>query len=90
MNRQLNEFMGVSDTQTINYNKDITMSDIEGNQKVILKCYCTIIAFKSISYYVDVIEPTIFEKYTEVIQKEMDKFRADSIRIAKEHNVPVI
>lgn len=90
MQRQLNDFIGVSDNQTVNYNKDITMTDLEGNQKVIVKCYCTIQANKSISYYMDVIEKEIFIKYRETIQTEVNKFKQDSERIATEHDVPVI
>lgn len=90
MQRQLNDFIGVSDNQMINYNKDITMTDLEGNQKVIVKCYCTIQASQSISYYMDVVEKDIFTKYKETIQPEIDKFKQDAERIATEHNVPVI
>lgn len=90
MQKQLNDFIGVLDNQTINYNKDITMSDLEGSQKVIVKCYCTIQASKSISYYMDVIENDVFTKYKETIQPEIDKFKQDAERIATEHNVPII
>lgn len=90
MERELNDFIGVSDNQVINYNKDITMTDLEGNQKVIVKCYCTIQANQSISYYMDVIEKNVFVKYKETIQPEINKFKQDAERIATEHNVPVI
>lgn len=90
MSKMLNEFIGVSDNQTINYNKDITMTDLEGNQKIVVKCYCTIQAGQSISYYMDVLEKDIFVRYKETIQSEIDKFKQDAERIAIEHDVPVI
>lgn len=88
--RQINDFIGVSDKQTINYNKDITLTDLEGNQKIIVKCYCTIQANQSISYYMDVIEKDIFNKYKDVIQPEINRYKQDAERIATEHNVPII
>lgn len=90
MDRQLNDFIGVTDNQHINYNKDITMTDLEGNMKIIVKCYCTIVAGKSISYSMDVIESSVFEKYKELIQGEVSKFKAEAESIATAHNVPVI
>ena len=49
MDRKINEFIGISESQNINFNKDIIMTDIEGNSKIMVKCYCTIVANKSIS-----------------------------------------
>lgn len=90
MDTQLNDFIGVSNQQNINYNKDVTMTDLEGNMKIIVKCYCTIVAGKSISYSMDVFEKAVFEKYKELIQSEIDKFKEETKTIAKAHNVPVI
>ena len=90
MNRQINEFIGISESQNINFNKDIVMTDIEGNSKIMVKCYCTIVAGQSISYYMDVVEKEAFVRYKDALQEEISKFKADAERIAKENNVPVI
>ena len=90
MNRQINEFIGVAERQNINFNKDIIMNDIEGNSKIMVKCYCTIVAGQSISYYMDVVEREEFARYKDTLQEEISKFKADAERIAKENNVPVI
>lgn len=90
MEKQLNEFIGVYDNQTMTYNKDITMTDIEGNQKVIVKCMCTIQAYQSISFYMDVLERDVFMKYKDIIQAEVDRYKAEATQIAINHNVPVL
>ena len=90
MNRQINEFIGVAERQNINFNKDIVMTDIEGNSKTMVKCYCTIVAGQSISYYMDVVEPEVFLKYKETLQQEIDSFKLESERIARDNNVPII
>lgn len=90
MDRKINEFIGISESQNINFNKDIVMTDIEGNSKVMIKCYCTIVAGQSISYYMDVIEKEAFARYKDALQEEISKFKADAERIARENNVPVI
>ena len=90
MNRQINEFIGVAEKQNINFNKDIVMTDIEGNSKIIIKCYCTIIANKSISYYMDVVETMVFEKYKNTLQEEINSFKLEAERIARDNNVPII
>ena len=90
MNRQINEFIGVAERQNINFNKDIVMTDIEGNSKIIIKCYCTIIANKSISYYMDVVETMVFEKYKNTLQEEINSFKLEAERIARDNNVPII
>ena len=90
MNRQINEFIGVAERQNINFNKDIIMNDIEGNSKIMVKCYCTIVAGQSISYYMDVVEKEAFARYKDTLQEEISNFKADAERIAKENYVPVI
>ena len=90
MNRQINEYIGVAERQNINFNKDIIMNDIEGNSKIMVKCYCTIVAGQSISYYMDVVEKEAFARYKDTLQEEISIFKADAERIAKENNVPVI
>ena len=90
MNRQINEFIGVAERQNINFNKDIIMNDIEGNSKIMVKCYCTIVAGQSISYYMDVVETEAFARYKDTLQEEISKFKADAERIARENNVPII
>lgn len=88
--RDIGNFLQVDENQTINYNKDIVMTDLNSNSKTICKCYCTIVANQSISYYMSVEDPTIFESQKEQIQVEINKFKEEAIRIATEHNVPVL
>ena len=90
MDRKINEFIGISESQNINFNKDIVMTDIEGNSKIMVKCYCTIVAGQSISYYMDVVEKEAFVRYKDALQEEISNFKADAERIARENNVPVI
>ena len=88
--RDIGNFLQVDENQTINYNKDIVMSDLAKNSKVIVKCYCTIVAGQSISHYMKVEDFEIFTSQKELIQAEIDKFKEEAIRIATEHNVPII
>lgn len=88
--RNLNDFIQVDEKQTSNYNKDIVMTDLQGNAKTICSCYCTIVSYQSISYHISILEPQIFESQKETIQVEIDKFKEEAEKIAREHNVPVI
>lgn len=90
METKINDFMSAQDSQKIYYNKDIVMKDLKGNATVVVKCYCTIVAGQSISYYMDVIEKQIFAEHKAVIQPEIKKFKAEAERIAEENNVPII
>lgn len=86
----LNDFLSVSNNQTINFNKDIMLSDLSGNQETVVKCYCTITAGKSISYYMDVLNETIFTSQKEIIQAQIEKFKQEAIQLATNNNVPII
>ena len=87
---KLNEFLSVSDNQTTNFNKDIILSDLNGNQEVVVKCYCTIVAGKSISYYMDVLNETVFISQKTLIQEQIELFKSEAITIAQNNNVPII
>lgn len=86
----INNFVGISENQTINYNKDIIARDLNGNDTVVVKCYCTIIAGKSISYYMDVVDKTLYENIKDMIQEEITKFKTQAEDLAKQNNVPII
>lgn len=88
--RNIGNFMQVDDRQTINYNKDIIMTDLNENSVKVCSCYCTIVAHQSISYYMTVENRDIFESQKDVIQVEIDKFKRDTEKIAKDHFVPII
>lgn len=88
--QSLNEFLSVSNNQTTNFNKDIILTDLSGNQEIIVKCYCTIVAGKSISYCMDVLNETVFESQKELIQSQIELFKADAIQLATNNNVPII
>lgn len=87
---KLNEFLSVSNNQTTNFNKDIILSDLQGNQEIVVKCYCTIVAGKSISYYMDVLNESIFESQKELIQTQIETFKTEATQLATNNNVPII
>lgn len=87
---KMNEFLTSQNNQTINFNKDIIVSDLEGNTKIVVKCYCTIVNGKSISYYMTVEDESIFENNKECIQEEITKFKQEAIDLATKNNVPII
>lgn len=87
---KMNEFLSVSNNQTTNFNKDIILSDLQGNQEVVVKCYCTIVSGKSISYYMDVLNEGVFESQKELIQSQIELFKSEAIQLATNNNVPVI
>ncbi|MBC6695205.1 hypothetical protein H9L25_00235 [Terrisporobacter mayombei] len=87
---KINEFLTSQNNQTINFNKDIIVSDLDGNSRVIIKCYCTIISGKSISHYMTVEDEGIFENNKEAIQTEINKFKEEAIKLAQNNNVPII
>ena len=86
----LNDFLSVSNNQTTNFNKDIILSDLSGNQEIIVKCYCTIVAGKSISYYMDVLNEIIFATQKELIQEQIELFKTEATQLAINNNVPII
>ena len=90
MQTRINDFLGVSNTQHTNLTRDITLSDLQGNTKVVVRCHANIIANKSISYYMDVLEDEIFLQYRDVIQVEVEKFKAEAIAIAEKAGVPIL
>lgn len=90
MNTRINEFLVAQDNQTISFNKDIIMTDLVGNQEIIVKCYCTIISGKSISYHMTVENEEIFTANKDAIQVEIDKYKADALTVAQNNNVPII
>ena len=49
-----------------------------------------IVANKSISYYMDVVEKEAFARYKDMLQEEISKFKTEAERIAIENNVPII
>ncbi|WP_297131626.1 hypothetical protein [Terrisporobacter sp.] len=87
---RINEFLTSQNNQTINFNKDIVVNDLEGNSRVIVKCYCTIINGRSISYYMTVEDEEIFENNKEAIQVEITKFKEEAVDLATKNNVPII
>lgn len=87
---KINQFLTSQNNQTINFNKDIILNDLEGNGRIIVKCYCTIISGKSISYYMTVEDEDIFETNKEIIQTEISKFKNEAIDLATKNNVPII
>lgn len=88
--QNLNEFLSVSNNQTTNFNKDIILTDLNGNQEVIVKCYCTIVSGRSISYCMDVLNESIFESQKELIQTQIELFKAEAVQLATNNNVPII
>lgn len=88
--RKINDFLKVDEKQTVNYNKDLVVTDFEGNSKVVCTCYCTIVSHQSISYHISVLEPKIFESQKELLQPEIDKFKIEAENVARNNNVPII
>ena len=86
----INNFIGISENQTINYNRDIVARDLNGNDTIVVKCYCTIVKGKSISYYMDVLDKSLYENIKDMIQEEITKFKTQAEQIAKQNNVPII
>lgn len=86
----INEFVGISERQTINYNRDIVVRDLNEHDTIVVKCYCTIVAGQSISYYMDIVDKALFEKAYNTIQLEVAKFKTQAEEIARTNNVPII
>lgn len=87
---EIGNFLQVDENQTVTYNKDIVMTDLNRNSKTVVKCYCTIISGVSISHFMRVEDYEIFTAQKELIQVEIDKFKSEAIEIAKANNVPII
>lgn len=87
---RMNEFLSVDSNQTTNFNKDIVLSDLQGNQEVVVKCYCTIVSGKSISYYMDVLNESVFNSQKTLIQEQIEIFKSEAIQLATNNNVPII
>ncbi|MGL5765159.1 MAG: hypothetical protein ACRCX8_05890 [Sarcina sp.] len=87
---KMNEFLSVDSNQTTNFNKDIVLSDLNGNQEIVVKCYCTIVAGKSISYYMDVLNTQVFESQKIIIQEQIEIFKKEAEQLAINNNVPII
>lgn len=88
--RKINEFLTTQNNQTTNFNKDIVVTDLDNNSRIIVKCYCTIVSGKSISYYMTVEDEEIFENNKEAIQEEIARFKEEAMDLAKRNDVPII
>lgn len=88
--REIGNYLMVDENQTTNFNKDIMAKDLQGNTTIVVKCYCTIVARKTISYYMTIENHEIFEQCQELIQQEVEKFKNEAMKIAKEQLVPII
>lgn len=91
--RNIGGNLQVAEESTINFNKDVvlTLTTDEGEKSVLIcKLYCTIITNKSIQYYMDVVDKTLFQNNKDAIQVVIDEFKATAAKIAEENNVPII
>lgn len=86
----MNNGISIVENNNTTLNRDIIISDLEGNTKVIVKCYCTITKSKSMSYYIDIIEKEIYLNNKEQFQLEVDKWIADAKTVATTLEVPYI
>lgn len=77
-------------SQNITFNRDIEMSDLEGNTAIICRCYTTIVANTSISKYIDVLNHEIFKTNREAIQVEVNKYLQEANELALKYNVPIV
>lgn len=83
----------VSENQNINFNKDIvlTLTTDNGEQSVLVcRLYCTIVTNKSIQYFMEVVDKTLFQNNKATIQPVIDEFKASAIKLAEENNVPIV
>lgn len=91
--RNIGGNLQVAEESTINFNKDVvlTLTTDEGEKSILIcKLYCTIITNKSIQYYMDVVDKTLFQNNKDAIQVVIDEFKATATKIAEENNVPII
>lgn len=83
----------VSENQNITFNKDIvlTLTTDKGEQSVLVcRLYCTIITNKSIQYFMEVVDKTLFQNNKATIQPVIDEFKASATKLAEDNNVPII
>lgn len=87
---EINQFMDSVTSNNIAFNRDIVAKDLNGNNEIIVKCYCTIVAEETISYHMQVVKKAIYEANKEVIQPEIEKFVNEAKTLAQTYNVPII
>lgn len=83
----------VSENQNITFNKDIvlTLTTDNGEQSVLVcRLYCTIVTNKSIQYFMEVVDKTLFQNNKTTIQPVIDEFKASVAKLAEDNNVPII
>ena len=88
-----NNGLQVSESQNINFNKDIvlTLATDQGERSIVVcKLYCTIVTNQSIQYYMTVEDKTLYQNNKSDIQTVIDEFKATAARLAEENNVPII
>lgn len=88
-----NNGLQVSESQNINFNKDIvlTLTTDQGERSIVVcKLYCTIVTSQSIQYYMTVEDKTLYQSNKSDIQKVVDEFKATAAKLAEENNVPII
>lgn len=83
-------FITIQNKSNISLNKDIVFTDVDGNDKVVVSCYGTIIAGRSINYYMDVIYPDVYNTFKEEITAEVNQWGYQLIALATEHAVPIV
>ncbi|MGL5764114.1 MAG: hypothetical protein ACRCX8_00600 [Sarcina sp.] len=90
INTKINEFTYDVSTTDINHNKNIVVTDLQGNDTIVCQCLCTINAGTSISKYIQVLDESLFLKVKEGIQPSVDIWKCECDELAIKYNVPLI
>ena len=90
MKERINDFLEVSSGDTITSNRDIEMIDIEGNRKVVCKCYGTIVSGRSLSFFIEVVEEEVYFRYKDKIQQQINIYVSGVKDTAIANNVPFV
>lgn len=78
-------------TEDVTYSRNVMYTDLEKNNQIpVCSCNCSISSGTSISVYISVLNPLIFEKRKDIIQAEVDAFVFECKALAQRHNVPVV
>lgn len=86
----INPYMESITTQNTTFNNEVHAKDLDGNTKIVCKVYVTIVANKSISTYIDVVDAELLEKDRTGIQAEINKHLETAKQIAISLGVPTV
>ncbi len=75
------------DNSAIQLQKDVSSSDHDGNEIIVLRMLCTINKGKSINFIYDIVNTVVYEANIKEIKEEVEEFKSYCEELAKQNKL---